>query len=335
MIPRLHGISITYYISVCLNMQTLRLFADVARCHSFSQAAEMHGISQSAASQRIGQLEKKLGVTLLDRSVRPLELTPAGKLFAEGCEEVVGRYDHLESKVAGLGKKPEGVVRVMAIYSAGIDLLCRVREQFEAEHEKISVEIRYERPDQVYRAVLEKECDMGIVSYPERWRKMDSISLRDEEMVVVCNTHHKIAEMQSISVSDLEGNEMVTFDTDLPVGRQIREYFKSNGVKPTISNVFDNIDTIKGALAVTEQLSILPRRTVIREVEAGTLAMVTMTPRLLRPLGVIFRRSARNGSAFSPAAKAFADFLAAHAGSDAAHDGQALQEGHTLMEAGK
>ncbi len=316
-------------------MQTLRLFADVARCHSFSQAAERHGISQSAASQRIGQLEKKLGVTLLDRSVRPLELTPAGELFAEGCEEVIGRYDQLSSKVAGLGKKPQGVVRVMAIYSAGIDLLCRVRQRFEAEHEKVSVEIRYERPEQVYNAVREKECDMGIVSYPERWRKVDTIPLRDEEMVVVCGTAHKIAQRQSISVDELEGHEMVTFDTDLPVGRRIREYFKNNGVKPTISNVFDNIDTIKGALAVTEQFSILPRPTVVREVAAGTLAIVKMTPTLLRPLGVISRRRSRNGSGFSPAAQAFVDSLVAQAGSRVNHDGQVQPDGHTLMGAAR
>ncbi len=311
-------------------MQTLRLFADVARCHSLSQAAEVHGISQSAASQRIGQLEKKLEVTLLDRSVRPLELTPAGKLFAQGCEELISRYDHLASKVAGLGKKPQGVVRVMAIYSAGIDLLCRVRQQFESEYGKVSVEIRYERPEHVYNAVREHECDMGIVSYPERWSKVDTIPLRDEEMVVVCNTGHPLAQSQTVCVSELQGREMVTFDTDLPVGRRIREYFKDNGVKPRISNVFDNIDTIKGALTVTEQLSILPRRTVIREVTAGSLAMVMMTPTLLRPLGVICRRRSRNGSAFSPAAQAFVDFLVAHAGSEVGLDGQ-IQPGSSAL----
>ncbi len=302
-------------------MQTLRLFADVVRCHSFSQAAELHGISQSAASQRIGQLEKKLGVTLLDRSVRPLGLTQAGVLFAGGCEELIQRYDQLESKVAGMHKAPEGVVRVMAIYSAGIDLLSRVRQRFEDGHKKITVEIRYERPEHVYRAVRENECDLGIVSYPERWRKVDTIPLRDEAMVVVCGPGHELARKQSVSVGDLADSQMVTFDTDLPVGRRIREYFKANGVKPRITNVFDNIDTIKGALAVTQQISILPDRAVVREVAAGTLASVAMTPKLVRPLGVIFRRRARNGCAFAPAVQAFVDFLVAHAGSDeTAHD---------------
>jgi len=315
-------------------MQTLRLFADVARCHSFSQAAEIHGISQSAASQRIGHLEKKLGVTLLDRSVRPLATTDAGSLYAQGCEDMIQRYDRLESKVAGMSKDPEGLVRVIAIYSAGIDLLSRIREQFEAKHKKVSVEIRYAKPEQVYHAVREHECDLGIVSYPERWRKVDTIPLRDEVMVVVSNTRHKVAQKQTIDVKELENYEMVTFDTDLPVGRRIREYFKANGVKPKITNGFDNIDTIKGALAVTEQLSILPRRTVIREVTAGSLAMIAMTPPLVRPLGVIFKRRARSGSAFAPAAQMFVDFLVAHAGPDVDHESRIQREGHELMGAG-
>lgn len=315
-------------------MQTLKLFADVARRHSFSQAAEIHGISQSAASQRISQLEKKLGVTLLDRSVRPLALTQAGEIFAEGCESLVQAYEELEAKVAGLKKDPEGLVRVSAIYSAGIDLLSRVRERFEAEHKKISVEIRYDRPEQVYQAVRDNDCNMGIVSYPERWRKVDTIPLRDEVMAVVCNPRHKIAQKQLVNVKELEAYEMVTFDTDLPVGRRLREYFKKYGVKPRITNMFDNIDTIKGALAVTEQLSILPRRTVIREVTAGSLAMVPMVPELVRPLGVIFKRRARNGAPFPPAAQAFVDFLVTHAGPDADDEGQIQREGLALMGAG-
>ena len=62
-------------------MQTLRLFCDVAACRSVSQAAARHGITQSAASQRVSQFEKRLGVTLIDRSVRPLDLTAAGELM--------------------------------------------------------------------------------------------------------------------------------------------------------------------------------------------------------------------------------------------------------------
>jgi DNA-binding transcriptional LysR family regulator len=266
--------------------------------------------------------------------VRPLALTHAGAIFAEGCESLVQHYEELEAKVAGLKKDPEGLVRVSAIYSAGIDLLSRVRERFEAEHKKISVEIRYDRPEHVYQAVRDNECNMGIVSYPERWRKVDTIPLRDEVMVVVCNPRHPIAGKQKLNVRDLEKYEMVTFDNTLPVGRSLREYFKDHGIKPPISNVFDNIDTIKGALAVTEQISILPKRTVIREVTAGSLSILTITPELIRPMGVIFKRRTRHGAPFPPEAQVFADYLVAHAGPDTDFEQQIAQEGEALMGAG-
>ena len=112
-------------------MHTLRLFCDVARHHSFSAAASDHGITQSAVSQRISQLEKKLGVPLLDRSVRPLELTEAGVVYLRGCLELVQRYEHLESRVCQL-RQLEGCLRVDAIYSAGIDLLYDICEEFSA-----------------------------------------------------------------------------------------------------------------------------------------------------------------------------------------------------------
>ena len=104
-------------------MQTLRLFSDVARRRSFSEAAKLHGVTQSAASQRLGALEKRLGVTLFDRSVRPLALTEAGEIFLEGCSELLDQYDRLQRRVMGLSGDPQGRVRVAAIYSAGIDLL--------------------------------------------------------------------------------------------------------------------------------------------------------------------------------------------------------------------
>ena len=297
-------------------MQTLRLFAEVARCHSFSEAAARHGVTQSAASQRISQLEKRLGVQLLDRSVRPLALTDAGQQFLEGCEQLLRQYDDLEQRVARFRDDAAGTVRVAAIYSAGIELLNRIRERFEAEHPKVAVQIRYDQPDAVYGAVREFDCDMGILSYPERWRQVGVIPLRDETMAVVCRPEHPLAQRRRVEASELSAYEMVTFDQDLPVGRRIQRYLRHNGATPTVTDSFDNIDTIKSAVAVTDRFALLPRRTVGREVAAGGLVAVDLTPTLLRPLGILFRRRHKHGPAFAPAAQQFVEYLLKHAGPD-------------------
>lgn len=295
-------------------MQNLRLFSDVARCHSISLAAEMHGITQSAASQRINQLEKRLGVTLLDRAVRPLELTEAGKAFLVGVGDVLQRYDRLERSVMARADSPSGVVRVSAIYSSGIDLLRQVSEEFEQQRPQIAVQIAYEKPDAVYQAVMDGRADLGLLSYPDRFKKVGVIALRDEEMAVVCPPNHALAGRASVEAKQLSGQEMVSFDTDLPVGRGIARYLKQHGSTPITAHSFDNLDTLKSAVAATDRFAILPRRTVRHEVEAGALSVVSLTPRLVRPMGLITRRSSKQPTALPPATAVFVDFLLQHAG---------------------
>jgi len=156
-------------------MQTVRLFVEVARCRSFSKAAALFGISQSAASQRIGQLERRLGVKLIDRSVRPFELTQAGDLYLVGAKDTLKKFDEMEREVSSLGdvagatEALVGVVRVSAIYSAGIDLLSEIRSTFKQKVPGVSVEIAYAKPDTIYQSVVGGGVDLGIVSYPDRF----------------------------------------------------------------------------------------------------------------------------------------------------------------------
>ena len=289
-------------------MQTLRLFCDIARHHSFSRAAGEHGITQSAASQRVSQLEKKLGVTLIDRSVRPLGLTAAGEAFLRGCLDLVERYDHLEHRVTNLGSPLNGHIRVTAIYSAGIELLNRASETFRDINPSSCVTVTYAHPDEVYETVRHDEADLGIVSYPGRLRGVGVIPFREERMVLVTGPSHPLAGLASIQAEALKEVSLVNFDDTLPAGRRIKRYLREHGAVVRITSTFDNIDTIKSAVAVTDQAAILPRRLVEREVRARTLVAVTLTPALTRPVGVIYRR--RNGGRdFSPAVRAFLDWL--------------------------
>ncbi len=295
-------------------MQTLRLFTDVARYRSFSHAAELHGITQSAVSQRVGNLEKRLGMMLINRSVRPLTLTDAGRQFFTGCEDIIERYDRLETKIATMTSAPSGSVRVAAIYSSGIELLNRIREDFIKAWPQINIEITYEKPDNVYQLVVNQSCDLGILSYPDHWRKVGVIPLRDEAMAVVCSPGHELAKHKSIQADRLTSYAMVTFTTDLPAGRHIRAYLRDAGAGPKITDTFDNVDTIKSAVEVTDRFTILPARTVQREVSGGMLAVVELQPPLARPMGIIHRKRNRQNELFSPATQVFVNYLIDHAG---------------------
>ena len=91
-----------------MHLEALKIFCDVVRWASFSRGAAENGVSQSSASQAVQQLESRLGVKLIDRSKRPLVLTPHGKVYYEGCKELVGRYFEVENRVQDARRGAEG-----------------------------------------------------------------------------------------------------------------------------------------------------------------------------------------------------------------------------------
>lgn len=293
-----------------MHFESIKLFCDVAEQRSVSRAAELNGVTQSAASQRLMALERELGVQLIDRSTRPLRLTALGDQYHRGCRQILDRYRKLEQMVTS-GRTTGSArsrVTVAAIYSAGIDLLNQVRHDFEAEQPGVEVEIHYDQPNRVHEAVRTGRADMGILSYPDRWRGVTTHPLRDEMMVVVSRAGHPLTGGSALSPGDLHGRDMVAFAAPLPIARCVGEYLREHGVVPNVLQTFDSIDTIKGYVADTEAVAILPDRTVRRELDSGVLARAALAPTLTRPLAVVMDR----GREPTPTAEALLAYLLKH-----------------------
>jgi DNA-binding transcriptional LysR family regulator len=96
----------------------------------------------------------------------------------------------------GLMDDPDlrGEVTIAAIYSSGIDLMNQVKAAFEREHPRADISITYLQPDAVYDSVRHEQCDIGILSYPQRWAGVAWIPLREEVMAVVTRAGHPLGE---------------------------------------------------------------------------------------------------------------------------------------------
>ena len=135
----------------------------------------VNGISQSAATQQMQELERRLGVELLDRSTRPLGLTAAGKLYADLCRDVLRREEDFGRHwTTDESSHVEGTVRVASIYSIGLSEMERLREEFARTCPHAQLQVEYLRPDKVYDAVLADQADLGFISYPEHRRDLTS-----------------------------------------------------------------------------------------------------------------------------------------------------------------
>ena len=289
-------------------LTTIRIFCDVAQEGNFSRGAERNGITQSAASQRIRSLEEELGVELIDRSTRPCGLTASGKVYYEGCREILERYEQLERRVAGTAAPFRGRISLASIYSADVAHLNEIREAFRQEHPRVGIQIHYLQPQAVHDRVQSGKSDLGILSYPDRWPDLGAIPLRDEKMVAVFRAGHRLSSRTPIGPNDLREERLIGFDSTLRISREIRSYLRRHGVHPVIESSFDNIDSIKAAVAETDGVGILPRRTVRVEVARGVLDTADLRPALVRPLALVFRRDRTR----APLVNAWIEYLREH-----------------------
>jgi DNA-binding transcriptional LysR family regulator len=293
-----------------VNLDHLRTFCDVARRRSVSKGAQDAGVSQPAASQAVRHLEEHLGVRLLDRSKRPLEVTEEGELLLQGAEVLLDSWRALEERVRHRSVALEGVVRVATIYSVGLYAMPRMLARFRANHPRTRVEHECVSGRRVVEAVKSDQADLGIVAYPRQTRTLGFRSLPAQEMVLVCHPRHPLAGKGPVTRRELQGSELLVYDAGLPIRRATDRFLRDH--KITIAPVMeiDTSETLKQALKLREGAALMPAPNVQPELREGTL----LTRRLgfgefTRPLGVLYRLRRR----LPPAATTLMDSICAEA----------------------
>jgi DNA-binding transcriptional LysR family regulator len=289
-----------------MNLETLYLYCDVIRSNSFSLGAAANQVSQSAASQSVRQLEQELGVQLIDRTKRPLAVTREGNIFFDACQDIVECLEAAKAEINSQKKRIEGAVRVAVIYSIGLHDMGWYTQQFTSLYPRARIRLAYLHPDEVIEAVGSDSADVGILSFPSPNKSLTIIPWRSEPMSFVCAASHPLATFKKITATDIAHQSFVAFDRTLSIRKAVDRALRSIGVKPEIAMQFDNIETIKQAIATQGAVSILPCPSVRREVDDGVLVEIPLDmPALMRQVGIIHRKQ----KLLAPTTVAWIEFL--------------------------
>jgi DNA-binding transcriptional LysR family regulator len=143
------------------DLESIAVFVTVAKSASFSEAARELGFSPSAVSKRIARLEARLGVSLLSRTTRKVQLTEAGEEYFERCSGGLSTIAEADEVIARSGEMPQGMLRVRVPQAFGRLHIAPHIPAFLAKHQQISVDLRFGRltGDQ-----MEERIDVVIAS---------------------------------------------------------------------------------------------------------------------------------------------------------------------------
>jgi len=275
-----------------MQIETLKIFCDLAELLSFSKTADKNFLSQSAVSQQLAQLEMAHKCQFVSRSKRPIELTREGRLFYRTAREIIDRYTQFQSELKALRTTTGARINVGAIFSIGMYTLSDYVKEFMLNYPKVNVHIEYIEARQIYQRVLTGDLDIGIVAVPKKDKKLDVYEFEQEPLVLVCSPRHILAGEKQIDIHDVLFERFIAFEEGLATRALIDSYLQRYNIAVRPAMEFDNTETIKKAVEINSGISILPETTIAAEVANRTIKSIKITnEKFVRPTGIILRKN--------------------------------------------
>lgn len=185
-----------------IDLTSLQLFVAVCELGSIGRAAEREFIAASAISKRLSDLEATLGITLLYRHARGVDLTPAGESLLHHARSMLYSLEKMQGELSEYAEGVRGHVRVHANISAIVQFLPEDLGAFVQAHDAIKIDLEEHLSSEVVRAVQEGAADLGICHVPDGAGDLQTQPYRQDRLALIVPAGHPLAAGGAIDFVD-------------------------------------------------------------------------------------------------------------------------------------
>lgn len=281
------------------DMGELQAFVVTAEKASFRLAAEALFLSAPALSRRVERLELALGVRLLERTTRSVELTAIGQEFLQEARTLLAGLDAAVQRVSDQVHLRRGRVTIACIPSVASHLLPRVLRGFAVAQPEVQVHVMDESARQVLDAVLSGAADFGLSFTGSQESAVRFEALTKERYMLAMPRSHRWAKRKEVRWAELAGMRLVSVSSD-SANRLLLD--QATADLPEQPVAWYECNHVAGALALVEGglgLAVLPQL-ALPPAHTEVCGVPLSAPDLWRTLGLLQRRD----RALSPAAEA-------------------------------
>jgi DNA-binding transcriptional LysR family regulator len=265
-----------------LDLRRLQVFHAVATRRSFSAAALALSYTQSSVSESVAALERELGVTLLDRSSRPVRPTPAGDVVLAHAETLLGQAAAVAEDLVALARGDAGRLRVAGFYTAWSTFLPAAVAAFSAAHPNVELELSQLDPSAALRAVRAGELDLAVIYRFEAGEPGDRVTsthLGHDGYALAVPAHGALARKGRLKVSDLAPEKWCTPPLASHATTLLQEYCRDHGgFTPRIEYPTYDVAMAQPLVAAGLAVAMLPSLELARRHPGVTVRALPHTP---------------------------------------------------------
>ena len=287
----------------------LQVFHAVARYRSYSRAArEALHISQPAVSKHVQALEAELGVTLVQRVGKRVDLTDAGHLVQQYAEQVLAFAEETRRALLDLQGVQRGTLRLGASSTPGFYLLPPVLAAFTQTYPGVTLAVEIANSGRVVAGVLQRDWDLGVVSGTPDEAPLHVQPYCRDTLVLIVPPSHRLAAQPAVTLADLVGETWILRAAGSASGQVVERALQEHHAFPGHILRLQGSAAVKQAVVAGLGIAMVSRAAITREVQHGFLRALPVSDlQVERELTLIWRQGVR----LPAAAVAFLDLLRA------------------------
>ncbi|KQR42788.1 LysR family transcriptional regulator [Acidovorax sp. Leaf160] len=281
--------SIKFSLPSDLPLEPLRAFDLVVREGTFSAAAERLGLTQPAVSLQVRQLERRLGVRLLERVGRSVRPTAAGAELLLHVPAIAAALQAALRAVGSHASEAAGRVRLCTGLTTCLYLLPPVLHRLRAAHPRLEVVVSTGNTEQCLRGVESNTLDLALVTLPVASRALTVVDVLQDELVAVGRMGGTPALPARCTPGALASLPLLALDAAATTRQIVDAWLRRSGAVPRPQMEFDSVEAIKAMVCAGLGVAILPRMAASGPGLPDALEVRPLVPRLQRRMGLVLR----------------------------------------------
>lgn len=288
-----------------IDFDGVQAFVVVAELGGFNKAARELHVTQTALTRRVQKLEAYLGLKLLDRTTRRVELTAVGREFLPQARAIVQEMTAAVEQLKDMSRRSTGHFTLACIPSMSSHLLPRVMRRYAELYPGNRIRLLDGSSHEVRNAVLGGQAELGIAVHGEKHPDLAESVLFADELVLLCRSPHALEERKSVPWSDLRDTELIGISS-FTATRVFMDYqLAKQGIRLQGHYEVQHHATAINLVAAGVGCAILPSSAFEEGDRPGVRKIPLTQPTVKRKVSLL---RTRHGG-LSPAAQAFHDLL--------------------------
>jgi LysR family hydrogen peroxide-inducible transcriptional activator len=285
-----------------MNLKDMKYLVALADTGHFGKAAERTFVSQPTLSAQIKKLEEYLGVKLVERQPKNVQLTEVGKQIVVRARRMLDESDEIVALARSNTDPFAGKLKVALIPTIGPYLLPRIMQKIRKAVPQLGLMLYEYQTEPLLKRLRDGEIDLGIMALlPALQDGLESRALYEEAFTVALPNHHPLAAKSSIKLQDLKGETLLLLEDGHCLRDQALEVCSRVDVREAEDFRATSLETLRQMVVAGLGVTLLPELAV--ETPFGSQRGLTIRqfakPAPTRTVGAVWRKSSTREAAIA------------------------------------